>query len=222
LTIIVRPKKDEAGNPLNGQYIVLSAFPGNPDIPRASEWGGKYAVIIPNSSLNESIRKIVREGFRSLLNESISDKIQSIADKNCDMVGIDDFNWLNLMVDIKSALVEHFKSRNCSVSNLPDTNDSCGFKITKGDRSVPLVIKYDDERGENIIKIVCKDSSDTYNYEILSWEKTGGESRGYDAFGYEDTTYQEEGVDCDVKNNSIEEAINEIEEYLDKKYDSIK
>jgi hypothetical protein len=35
-------------------------------------------------------------------------------------------------------------------------------------------------------------------------------------------TYQEEDVDCDVKNNSIEEAINEIEEYLDKKYDSIK
>jgi len=48
LTVIVRPKKDEAGNILPDEYIVLSVFPGDPDIPRASEWGGKYAVIIPN------------------------------------------------------------------------------------------------------------------------------------------------------------------------------
>jgi hypothetical protein len=47
LTVIVRPKKDEAGAVIPNEYIVLSAFPGDPDIPRASEWGGKYAVIIP-------------------------------------------------------------------------------------------------------------------------------------------------------------------------------
>jgi hypothetical protein len=36
-------------------YSLLTAFPGNPDIPRASEWKGKYAVVIPNGegSLNE-------------------------------------------------------------------------------------------------------------------------------------------------------------------------
>jgi hypothetical protein len=37
-------------------YSLLTAFPGNPDIPRASEWGGKFAVIIPGGvkeSLNE-------------------------------------------------------------------------------------------------------------------------------------------------------------------------
>ena len=28
-------------------YSLLTAFPGNPDIPRASEWGGKFAVILP-------------------------------------------------------------------------------------------------------------------------------------------------------------------------------
>ena len=48
LTIIVRPKKDEAGAIIPNEYIVLSAFPGDPSIPRASEWGKKYAVIIPN------------------------------------------------------------------------------------------------------------------------------------------------------------------------------
>ena len=48
LTIIVRPKKDESGAVIPNEYIVLSAFPGDPDIPRASEWGGKYAVIIPS------------------------------------------------------------------------------------------------------------------------------------------------------------------------------
>jgi hypothetical protein len=49
LTIIVRPKKDETGAIIPNEYIVLSAFPGDPSIPRASEWGGKYAVIIPNN-----------------------------------------------------------------------------------------------------------------------------------------------------------------------------
>jgi len=49
LTIIVRPKKDESGNVLPGEYIVLSIFPGDPDIPRASEWNGKYAVIMPDA-----------------------------------------------------------------------------------------------------------------------------------------------------------------------------
>jgi hypothetical protein len=171
-----------------------------------------------STSLNESIRKIVREGIFSILNESVSNKIESIADKHCD----DDFNWWNLMGDIKTALKEHFKNCDCSIKDLPNTDDSCGIEITKGDRSVPLMIKYDDDRGENIIKIVCKDSDETYNYEILSWENSGGESRGYDAFGYEDTTYEEEGVDCDVKNNIIEELITDIEEYLDKKHNSIK
>ena len=47
LTVIVRPKKDEAGTVIPNEYIVLSAFPGDPDIPRASEWGDKFAVIIP-------------------------------------------------------------------------------------------------------------------------------------------------------------------------------
>lgn len=47
LTVIVRPKKNEAGEVIPNEYIVLSAFPGNPDIPRASEWRNKFAVIIP-------------------------------------------------------------------------------------------------------------------------------------------------------------------------------
>ena len=47
LTVIVRPKKDESGTIIPNEYIVLSAFPGDPSIPRASEWNGKYAVIIP-------------------------------------------------------------------------------------------------------------------------------------------------------------------------------
>ena len=49
LTVIVRPKKDESGTVIPNEYIVLSVFPGDPDIPRASEWNGKYAVIIPNA-----------------------------------------------------------------------------------------------------------------------------------------------------------------------------
>jgi hypothetical protein len=29
-------------------YSLLTAFPGNPDIPKASEWNGKFAIIIPS------------------------------------------------------------------------------------------------------------------------------------------------------------------------------
>lgn len=47
LTVIIRPKKDDAGKVLPNEYIILSAFPGK-DLPRASEWGGKYAVVIPD------------------------------------------------------------------------------------------------------------------------------------------------------------------------------
>jgi hypothetical protein len=50
LTVIVRPKKDEAGTVIPNEYIVLSVFPGDPDIPRASEWNGKYAIIIPGKT----------------------------------------------------------------------------------------------------------------------------------------------------------------------------
>ena len=52
LTVIVRPKKDDSGTVIPNEYIVLSAFPGDPTIPRASEWDGKYAVIIPGSSMD--------------------------------------------------------------------------------------------------------------------------------------------------------------------------
>lgn len=49
LTIIVRPKKDQTGAIIPNEYIILSAFPGK-DLPRASEWNGKYAVIVPEQS----------------------------------------------------------------------------------------------------------------------------------------------------------------------------
>jgi hypothetical protein len=48
LTVIVRPKKNESGSVIPGEYIILSAFPGK-DLPRASEWGGKYAIVVPDS-----------------------------------------------------------------------------------------------------------------------------------------------------------------------------
>lgn len=49
LTIIVRPKKDQTGAIIPNEYIILSAFPGK-DLPRASEWNGKYAVIVPGQN----------------------------------------------------------------------------------------------------------------------------------------------------------------------------
>jgi hypothetical protein len=62
LTVIVRPKKDESGAIIPNEYIVLSAFPGDPSIPRASEWGGKYAVIIPGSKEEMSEGQLYHRG----------------------------------------------------------------------------------------------------------------------------------------------------------------
>lgn len=66
LTIIVRPKKDASGKILPNEYIILSAFPGK-DLPRASEWNGKFAVVVPEKAgeqsqpLSES--RIYQSGF---------------------------------------------------------------------------------------------------------------------------------------------------------------
>jgi hypothetical protein len=62
LTVIVRPKKDESGAIIPNEYIVLSAFPGDPSIPRASEWGGKYAVIIPGGKEEMSEGQLYHRG----------------------------------------------------------------------------------------------------------------------------------------------------------------
>ena len=67
LTIIVRPKKDEAGTVIPNEYIVLSAFPGDPSIPRASEWGKKYAVIIPD--IKEEIKEDILETVNKVLSK---------------------------------------------------------------------------------------------------------------------------------------------------------
>jgi len=76
LTVIVRPKKDEAGAVIPNEYIVLSAFPGDPDIPRASEWGGKFAVIIPGGEQQQ-------EGALNYINESISpQEFEEIIDRH--------------------------------------------------------------------------------------------------------------------------------------------
>jgi hypothetical protein len=68
LTVIVRPKKDESGTVIPNEYIVLSAFPGDPSIPRASEWNGKYAVVIPGNKVEldefTNINKIVDEALK--------------------------------------------------------------------------------------------------------------------------------------------------------------
>ena len=39
----------------NGKvYSLLTAFPGNPNIPPASEWNGEYAVIVPTKEKKDN------------------------------------------------------------------------------------------------------------------------------------------------------------------------
>ena len=76
LTVIVRPKKDESGAIIPNEYIVLSAFPGDPSIPRASEWGGKYAVIIPGG------KEEVSEGMQYFHNGADMNQIINYDDRD--------------------------------------------------------------------------------------------------------------------------------------------
>ena len=48
LTIIIRPMKTKEDEVIPNEYIILSAFPGTTGADlRASEWGGKYVVVLP-------------------------------------------------------------------------------------------------------------------------------------------------------------------------------
>jgi hypothetical protein len=86
LTIIVRPMKDDAGNPKPNQFIILSAFPGNPSIPRASEWGDKFAVVIPSASLKENFyknmehknMKVSKNELKKLISEELTKVMQEM------------------------------------------------------------------------------------------------------------------------------------------------
>jgi hypothetical protein len=42
-------------------YSLVTAFPGNPDIPKASEWNGKYAVILPGQKNSTNENKLLKE-----------------------------------------------------------------------------------------------------------------------------------------------------------------
>lgn len=75
LTIIVRPKKDAEGKVIPNEYIVLSAFPGDPSIPRASEWGGKYAVVIPDTKENNKIKE---NRLKEVLDQQKEDKLNGL------------------------------------------------------------------------------------------------------------------------------------------------
>ena len=68
LTLIIRPSNPnflpedvkEDNNIMNminqGKvYSLLTAFPGNPNIPRASEWNGQFAVIVPTKEIKQSM-----------------------------------------------------------------------------------------------------------------------------------------------------------------------
>jgi hypothetical protein len=87
LTVIVRPKKDDKGEVIPNEYIVLSAFPGDPSIPRASEWGGKYAVIIPGGKTE--LKEV--EGYTA-------------KDKDMELI-FDNFPSVTINVDIENGIV---------------------------------------------------------------------------------------------------------------------
>jgi len=98
LTIIVRPKKDDSGAVIPNEYIVLSAFPGDPSIPRASEWGDSYAVVIPNTKTEvaEKIKQPVNEQFRrmqklaGIITETYLKENESVKDKIYDFLNSDE------------------------------------------------------------------------------------------------------------------------------------
>lgn len=76
LTIIIRPsnvnylpddvKTQEILDAIDQgkSYSVLTAFPGDPNIPHASEWNGQYAVILPNNKIMNNDNENIYESYR--------------------------------------------------------------------------------------------------------------------------------------------------------------
>jgi hypothetical protein len=160
LTIIVRPKKDDSGKVLEGEYIVLSVFPGDPDIPRASEWNGKYAVIIPGQKVNESI---------STLNEVVDDKKfeEMIYDKYLEMEGKEteggeEFDEVNEEEPGRAAEIISIEVEK-ELNKMPNKGEYKEFEIESevyfGDKKVGFVLigKYPEGDTEPVAK---------YDYEL--------------------------------------------------------
>lgn len=116
LTVIVRPKKDEKGTVIPNEYIVLSAFPGDPTIPRASEWGGKYAVVIPSGKQELKENQQGKEMTFNLSNELHSFPSPVIDD-----------------VEIEDGVVTRFNSdiEGDSIYSFPESDFAAVFKPFK-------------------------------------------------------------------------------------------
>jgi len=82
LSIIVRPMKNDSGEVIPNSYIILSMFPGNPDVPRASEWNGKWVVVIPGDK--DSMKEDVEYKSESLEGgiKQIVDEIEKMFEDN--------------------------------------------------------------------------------------------------------------------------------------------
>lgn len=165
LTVIVRPKKDEAGAVIPNEYIVLSAFPGDPDIPRASEWGDKFAVIIPGgeqqqeSSINESILGVIALGAT---------------------IGMG-WNWITKkkkQLDKASAIADRIKGRE-------DEKKEEEAKIAAQEAALAQVETFlKDPKNQEVInkikndpdiKTMTAELDQDYNKEYDSWERSGGQ-----------------------------------------------
>jgi hypothetical protein len=165
LTVIVRPKKDEAGAVIPNEYIVLSAFPGDPDIPRASEWGGKFAVIIPGgeqqqeNNINESILGVIALGAT---------------------IGMG-WNWITKkkkQLDKASAIADKMKGRE-------DEKKKEEAKIAAQEAALAQVETFlKDPKNQEVINKIKNDPEikrmtaeldQDYNKEYDSWERSGGQ-----------------------------------------------
>ncbi len=109
LTVIVRPKKDEAGTVIPNEYIVLSVFPGDPDIPRASEWNGKYAVIIPGKT--QAVTEGAEDDLADIFYEYLSDVRQFTGVTSFETCDEDDWDKVKNYIekDKKNFLNQHPK-----------------------------------------------------------------------------------------------------------------
>ena len=68
-------------------YSLLTAFPGNPDIPRASEWNGKFAVILPDG-VKESLNEVLDDlKDAQTAAEFIYTQLDTYIDNNLDSYG---------------------------------------------------------------------------------------------------------------------------------------
>lgn len=193
-------------------YSLLTAFPGNPDIPKASEWNGGYAVIIPVSGVSESKRlKYLKtfESFSNYITENIDfDEISVAIEK----FGEEDFDDNPRGQVLKYLFNLIAKSNEFKSYTIKSNESDFKLSISNDDNNRTIEIELDIDNDGIIMKFT--DGDDVFQPTIVSVKETGGVEIKKDPWGGSYEEYSEEGYAFELDTEKFKNSLLSIKNYL--------